>query len=78
MHGLLEVVPCHILQNMESSGSINRKDQPFTEASTFFLSAIHNVDGAAEKTGPKAKTAHAAVRQTPKQRAGQIPLKTSS
>ncbi len=68
VHGLLKVLPCHIQHNMESFGSITRKDRPFTEAATFFLSAIHNADGA-----DKSKAPGIAARQRPKQ----MPRKTS-
>ena len=57
-HGLLKVLPCHIQHNMESFGSITRKDRPFTEASTFFLSVIHNADGV-----DKSKVAGIAAKQ---------------
>ncbi|CAM3584898.1 LysR family transcriptional regulator [Polaromonas hydrogenivorans] len=40
-HGLLRVLPCHIQHKMESFGSITRKDRPLSEATRFFLSALH-------------------------------------
>ena len=40
-HGLLRVLPCHIQHKMESFGSITCKDRPLSEATRFFLSALH-------------------------------------
>lgn len=61
VHGLLEVLPCHIQHKMESFGSITRKDRPSTEAATFFLSAIHNADSPAQGTKLKAIAADVTV-----------------
>ncbi len=40
-HGLLKVLPCHIQHKMEAFGSITRRDRPLSEATRFFLSALH-------------------------------------
>ena len=61
VHGLLKVLPCHIQHKMESFGSITRNDRPSTEASTFFLSAIHSADGPAEIPRLKVSAAGVAV-----------------
>lgn len=46
-HGLLKILPCYLQHDMESFGSITRRDRPSTEAATFFRSAIHNADQSA-------------------------------
>ncbi|NDP64891.1 LysR family transcriptional regulator [Polaromonas sp.] len=40
-HGLLCVLPCPIRHKMESFGSITRRDRPLSEATRFFLAALH-------------------------------------
>lgn len=40
-HGLLRVLPCPIRHKMESFGSITRRDRPLSEATRFFLAALH-------------------------------------
>lgn len=40
-HGLLRVLPCAIRHKMESFGSITRRDRPLSEATRFFLAALH-------------------------------------
>lgn len=40
-HGLLRVLPCYIQHKMASFGSITRKDRPLSEATRFFLEALH-------------------------------------
>ena len=40
-HGLLCVLPCPIRHKMESFGSITRRDRPLSEATQFFLAALH-------------------------------------
>ena len=56
-YGLLKVLPCHIAHNMESFGAITCKDRPLTEASRFFLSALHNADtGTAKQASAHRKT----------------------
>lgn len=40
-HGLLRVLPCRIQHKMEPFGSITRKDRPLSEATRFFLQALH-------------------------------------
>lgn len=42
-HGLLRVLPCHIQHKMEAFGSITRRDRPLSEATRFFLSALHRL-----------------------------------
>ncbi|WP_332258691.1 LysR family transcriptional regulator [Polaromonas glacialis] len=40
-HGLLRVLPCPIQHKMESFGSITRRDRPLSDATRFFLAALH-------------------------------------
>ena len=46
-HGLLRVLPCAIRHKMESFGSITRRDRPLSEATRFFLAALHQPEKAA-------------------------------
>ena len=40
-HGLLKILPCAIQHKMGAFGSITRRDRPLSEASRFFIQALH-------------------------------------